>query len=187
MSDHKDRKNLVTTTDMVCNTEIPSQYINLTHVNMPDLKKYGTQHSEVEGWKEEFARDYGALLNKPICCERRNNECGCDGDTYLNDIIFFIEDLLTNHSTKVREECLCKDKGVIELVEAERSEIKNAFEQVVKGQPGRLFLLPKEVTKVVGYVSVPELGEVAYKGQEIDLMALVNETLALPQTDVTKN
>lgn len=76
-------------------------------------------------------------------------------------------------------ECLCKDKGVIELIEAERAEIKNKFEQVVAGMPGRLFLLPHNVEKVVGYIKEDGIGDVAYTGKEIDLLTLVKETLNL--------
>jgi len=77
------------------------------------------------------------------------------------------------------KKCLCKDKGVIELIEAERAEIRNKFEQVVAGMPGRLFLLPPNVEKVVGYIKEDGIGDVAYAGKEIDLLTLVNETLTL--------
>ena len=130
-------------------------------------------------WENEFDERFGDTFR--LCC---------DDETLSPVIKGHIRTLLSSRDTYWKErvesgECLCEDKGVIELVEAERSEIRNAFVQVVKGQPASLFILPNEVTKVVGYVSVPELGEVAYKGQEIDLMALVNETLALTPTPIT--
>jgi hypothetical protein len=57
-----------------------------THNEMPK----DTVEEMESGWREEFIRYYGALLNKPTCCEMRNNDCGCDGDTYLNEITDFI-------------------------------------------------------------------------------------------------
>lgn len=62
-------------------------------------------------------------------------------------------------------------------------EIKNKFDQVIAGMLGRLFLLPSNVEKVVGYIKEEGIGDVAYKGKEIDLARLVEETLNLPPTN----
>jgi hypothetical protein len=83
----------------------------------------------------------------------------------------------------MKENCYCKDKGVIELIEEAktetRNEIENALKQVIQGAPGRVFLLPPNVEKVVGYIHEPELGDVAYNGKEIDLQALIDEAINL--------
>jgi hypothetical protein len=83
------------------------------------------------------------------------------------------------HQEAMGECAMCKDKGVIELIEQERAEIKNAINQVIDGAPGRIFVLPFNVEKVVGYIHEPGLGDVAYKAQGIDLKTLLNEAIAL--------
>jgi hypothetical protein len=73
---------------------------------------------------------------------------------------------------------MCKDKGVIELVEQEREEIRNRLYQLIDGSPGQVYLLPHQATKVVGYIHEDGIGDVAYKGKPIDLKVLVDEAIA---------
>lgn len=68
-----------------------------------------------DDWKEDFRTDFGSLLDKPVCCERRNNDCGCDGNTYADNVIGWIEELLTQKDTQAAAE---KEAALIAIMSA---------------------------------------------------------------------
>lgn len=54
-------------------------------------------YQEVERIVEEFRTRFDSLLGKPVCCQMKNNDCGCDGHTYADEAVAFIEDTLTTY------------------------------------------------------------------------------------------
>jgi Mg2+/Co2+ transporter CorB len=124
-----------------------------------------TQEERIEKVVEEFEKNIAScsLTETDICC----------GIEQLSKL--HVEDWLRNTLATIDREAR----------EESSNEIQNALRQVIQGAPGRVFVLPHNVEKVFGYIHEAELGDVAYKGKEIDLQALADEAIKLAITPNT--